>query len=140
MEIRKFPYNIAWNRWKEASMPKTSSIRPVVSIQYRLVTDEHTDGHYRRVYDSRHLQADCQEPGSTPEPYARQSSAGYLYLFTRQMQGMKRPHARPTLSQSLCSTQYTMPTLMKCALLSALEDRLNKKLCDTLHQSTSCQL
>ena len=23
---------------------------------------------YRRVYDSRHLQADCQEPGSTPEP------------------------------------------------------------------------
>ena len=23
---------------------------------------------YRRVYDSHHLQADCQEPGSTPEP------------------------------------------------------------------------
>ena len=28
---------------------------------------------YRRVYD-------CQEPGSAPEPYARQSSTGYLYL------------------------------------------------------------
>jgi len=26
---------------------------------------------YRRVYDSRHLQADYQEPGSAPEPYAR---------------------------------------------------------------------
>ena len=26
---------------------------------------------YRQVYDSRHLQADCQEPGSDPEPYAR---------------------------------------------------------------------
>jgi len=26
---------------------------------------------YRRVYDSRHLQADCQEPESAPEPYAR---------------------------------------------------------------------
>ena len=26
---------------------------------------------YRRVYDSRHLQADCQEPGSAPEPYTR---------------------------------------------------------------------
>jgi len=26
---------------------------------------------YRRVYDSRHLQANCQEPGSAPEPYAR---------------------------------------------------------------------
>jgi len=25
----------------------------------------------RRVYDSRRLQADCQEPGSAPEPYAR---------------------------------------------------------------------
>ena len=24
---------------------------------------------YRRVYDSHHLQADCQEPGSAPEPY-----------------------------------------------------------------------
>ena len=24
---------------------------------------------YRRVYDSRHLQADCKEPGSSPEPY-----------------------------------------------------------------------
>jgi len=26
---------------------------------------------YRRVYDSRHVQADCQEPGSAPEPYAQ---------------------------------------------------------------------
>jgi len=25
---------------------------------------------YRRVHDSRHLQADCQEPGSALEPYA----------------------------------------------------------------------
>jgi len=36
---------------------------------------------YRRVYDSRHLQADCQEPGSAPVPYARKSSMGYIYLF-----------------------------------------------------------
>ena len=35
---------------------------------------------YRRVYDSRHLQVDCQERGSAPEPYARQSSTSYLYL------------------------------------------------------------
>jgi len=26
---------------------------------------------YRRVYDSPQLQADCQEPGSAPEPYDR---------------------------------------------------------------------
>jgi len=37
---------------------------------------------YRRVNGSRHLQADCQEPGSAPEPYARQSRMGYLYVFT----------------------------------------------------------
>ena len=37
---------------------------------------------YRRVYDSRHLNADCQEPGLAPEPYAQQSSMGYLYFFT----------------------------------------------------------
>jgi len=39
---------------------------------------------YRRVYDSRHLKADCQKPGSAPEPYARQSSMGYFYLFNKQ--------------------------------------------------------
>ena len=37
---------------------------------------------YRRVYDSRHLQADCQEPGSAPEPHDRQSSMGYVTFFT----------------------------------------------------------
>jgi len=36
---------------------------------------------YRLVYDVRHVQADSQEPGSAPKPYARQSSMGYLYLF-----------------------------------------------------------
>jgi len=36
---------------------------------------------YRRVYDSRHLQADCQEPGSAPEPYARQSLPFYYRAY-----------------------------------------------------------
>jgi len=35
---------------------------------------------YRRVYGSHHLQADCQEPGSAPEPYTLSSGMGYLYL------------------------------------------------------------
>jgi len=39
---------------------------------------------YRGVYDSRHLQADCQESGSAPEPYARQSSMGYFFFLVRQ--------------------------------------------------------
>jgi len=34
---------------------------------------------YRLVYDSRHLQADCQELGSAREPYTRQTSMGYLF-------------------------------------------------------------
>ena len=36
---------------------------------------------YHRVCDSHHLQADCQEPGSAPESYARQSSMGSLLLY-----------------------------------------------------------
>jgi len=45
---------------------------------------------YRRVYDSHHLQTDCQEPASAPEPYARQSSMGclYLYLTVRSYYGL----------------------------------------------------
>ena len=41
---------------------------------------------YCRVYDSRHLQADCQKPGSAPEPYAQQSSVGYLLHVCRNSQ------------------------------------------------------
>ena len=38
---------------------------------------------YCRVYDC-HLQADCQEPGSAPEPYDRQSSMGYhFFIYTK---------------------------------------------------------
>ena len=37
---------------------------------------------YCQVYDSPHLQADCQEPESALEPYAQQSSMGYLYILT----------------------------------------------------------
>ena len=43
---------------------------------------------YHRVYDLRHLQADCQEPGLAPEPYAWQSSMGYLYIFYRSLVSM----------------------------------------------------
>ena len=35
---------------------------------------------YSRVYDSRHLQADCQEPASAPKPYARQSTLVQLFV------------------------------------------------------------
>ena len=35
---------------------------------------------YRRVYDSRHLQAYCQEPGSAPEPYGNRVWATCTFL------------------------------------------------------------
>ena len=35
---------------------------------------------YHGVYDLHHLQADCQELGLAPEPYARQSSMHCLYF------------------------------------------------------------
>ena len=44
---------------------------------------------YRRVYDSRHLQANCQEAGSAPELYARQSSMGYLFTRVSRYQKSK---------------------------------------------------
>ena len=50
------PYNTVWDRYKEASVPRISSIRPVVSIQYRLVADGRTD---RRtdIYDASKYRA-----------------------------------------------------------------------------------
>jgi len=36
---------------------------------------------YRRVYDLRHLQADCQEPGSAPEPCVIEQATFYLFSF-----------------------------------------------------------
>jgi len=50
---------------------------------------------YRRVYDSRHLQADCQEPGSAPEPYDRQSTMGYIVLTYRSARSVTSTAARP---------------------------------------------
>ena len=48
---------------------------------------------YRRVYDSRYLQADCQEPGSAPEPYTRSvieyGLATFTFLQTTESQGSK---------------------------------------------------
>jgi len=46
---------------------------------------------YRRVYDLRHLQADCQEPGSAPEPYTLGNRvwATFTLFFSAEMSGPK---------------------------------------------------
>jgi len=36
---------------------------------------------YRRVYDSRHLQADSEEPGSAPEPYTLDNRVWATFTF-----------------------------------------------------------
>ena len=58
---------------------------------------------YRRAYDSLHLQADCQEPGSTPEPYARQSSMGYVYVFTCKYRVVSCSHRISFLDCGRCT-------------------------------------
>jgi len=64
---------------------KTAPPLPVTSFNYTVSSRHHILAAYRRVYDSRHLPADCQEPGSAPEPCARQWSTSYLLpLYTAQ--------------------------------------------------------
>ena len=67
---------------------------------------------YRRVYDSRHLQADCQEPGSAPEPYARHSSMGSFYLF-----------------YTILPAYYTQHTHTMCTRILGRETEEASKLC-----------
>jgi len=46
---------------------------------------------YRRLYDSRHLQADCQEPDQLRNPSSAIEYGLYLYLF------IGLPHFRPII-------------------------------------------
>ena len=64
---------------------------------------------YRRAYDSRHLQADCQEPVSAPEPNAWQSSMGDLYLLPYAIQSAQNfcaRYLRQWLGPSLLMLRY----------------------------------
>jgi len=59
---------------------------------------------YRRVYDSCHLQADCQELGLAPEPYARQWRMGYFYLFSASFESGSLHSVCWLLNSWLCTT------------------------------------
>ena len=63
---------------------------------------------YRRIYDSRYPQADCQEPGSAPEPYAREWSMGYL-LITKSNEGAveSQNYVRKRLTKKECFKTLT---------------------------------
>ena len=72
---------------------------------------------YPRVYDSHHLQADCQEPGSAPKPYIRSIiEYGLAFTFHRIVRvipgrtyiGAYRCASQPTaLSSSTAATQLS---------------------------------
>ena len=53
---------------------------------------------YRRVYDSRHLQADCQKPGSAPEPYAQHRVWATFTFLQYNMQGFMWHYDADTIS------------------------------------------
>jgi len=81
---------------------------------------------YRWVHDSRHLQADCQAPGSAPEPYARQSSMGYLYLFhSHRMQSrVYVTVGRPSVCPIVCPLHSAAAGLLLWAQRAGDIDRL----------------
>ena len=57
---------------------------------------------------SCHLQADCQEPRSAAEPYARQSSMDYFYLFIGHF----------NLLQNGCGHPASFAVIQRCFLLA----------------------
>ena len=71
---------------------------------------------YCRVYDLCHLQADCQEPGSAPEPCARKSSTGYIYLFTDWLHCGLRNKGR--LKEKM--EAVVMPTVLDSSILGCV--------------------
>ena len=58
---------------------------------------------YRRVYDSRHLQVDCQKTGISSGTLRSVMSMGYLYLFSLMCSlGHGLPFATVPRSTQLC--------------------------------------
>ena len=77
-----------WDRWKEASITKTGSISPVVSTQYRRVTDGQTDT--RRV---KGVDGSCAEH-LTVESYTViifQQSSGFHHPLAHSFQASSLP-------------------------------------------------
>ena len=52
----------------------------------------------------RHLQADCREPGSAPEPYARLSSMGYPFTCLSYRSNMNRLGLRGSENNTVDTT------------------------------------
>jgi len=90
-----------------------------------------SNGSYRRVYDSPHLQADCQEPGSAPEPCARQSSMGYLYLIVCGYYP-----ASSGITRLLNAMQWGWD---RWAVVGCVSHRASRRSISTTHRAGSCR-
>ena len=69
---------------------------------------------YRRVYGSRHVQADCQEPRSAQEPYARQSRMGYR--LRHRHQAVASLHHDMTTANSTPIHRFPSVAYRECAV------------------------
>jgi len=60
---------------------------------------------YRRVYDSRHLQVDCQEPGSALEPPTLCNLVWATFIFAR-FSSLHQASVQNLRSHRLFETSY----------------------------------
>ena len=58
-----------------------AALKMVARVTAGLAESNGSHPRYRRVYDSRHLQADYQEPGSAPEPYTLGNRVWATFTF-----------------------------------------------------------
>jgi len=73
---------------------------------------------YRRVYDSHHLQADCQEPESAPEPYARRPNRVWAIITFYVIVDKSMCFIVIRLIATLLYDYYTVSACIKCLKLS----------------------
>ena len=60
---------------------------------------------YRRIYDSRHLQADCQEPGSSTGTLRSVMEYGLLLTFTLLSNNVKWPKQMENITLRKMNTE-----------------------------------
>ena len=75
---------------------------------------------YRRVYDSRHLQADCQEPGSAAEPCGNRVWAAFFIEIDDSKLYRLHPAARPAHHAAIHCVVSVRPTPANQPLTQAL--------------------
>jgi len=89
---------------------------------------------YRRVYDSRHLQADCQEPGSAPGTLRSVIEYGRRFVLTlrRRCAIVAKRHAtsaRPTSGSRLVAVFVPVPVPVRRPPLLVLVASVRPSVC-----------